>query len=66
MNKINLMDVDFLIPIRIDSIARIENLLASIGYLIENFDTNIYILEASSFNNHILEKNLPDGVAYSF
>ena len=66
MNKINLMDVDFLIPIRIDSIARIENLLASIGYLIENFDTNIYILEASSFNNHILEKNLPDGVAYFF
>lgn len=65
-NKINLMDVDFMIPIRIDSVVRIENLFASINYLRTFFYTNIYVLEASQYNNHILEKSLPQGVAYCF
>lgn len=43
MSKMNLMDVAFIIPIRIDSIIRIENVLASIKYIIREFYTNIYI-----------------------
>ena len=58
--------MDFLIPIRIDSVERIENLLSNIGYLTEHFHTNIYVLEASHTNNHLLEKILPKEVAYYF
>ena len=58
------MDIDFLIPIRIDSVERIENLMSNINYLIKHFDTNIYVLEASSINNHILERLLPKEIAY--
>ncbi len=60
------MDVDFVIPVRIDSIVRLENLLATIGYLTNHFQTNIFVLEAATTNNHILEKTLPSGVAYCF
>ncbi len=66
MNKTNLMDIDFLIPIRIDSVERIENLMSSIDYLTGHFDTNIYVLEASRINNHILERLLPNEIAYFF
>lgn len=52
--------MDFLIPIRIDSVERIENLLSNIGYLTEHFHTNIYVLEASHTNNHLLEKNFTE------
>ncbi len=66
MERINLMDVDFVIPVRIDSIVRLENLLAAIKYLTSHFQTNIYVLEAAAFNNQVLEKTLPSGVAYFF
>lgn len=64
--KYNLMDMAFAIPVRIDSVGRIENVLASIGNLTRSFDTNIFILEAAPFNNHILERLLPSGVSYIF
>lgn len=48
MNKTNLMDIDFLIPIRIDSVERIENLMSNINYLIKHFDTNIYVVLISA------------------
>lgn len=66
MERINLMDVDFVIPVRIDSIVRLENLLATVGYLTSHFQTNIYVIEAAAFNNHVLEKTLPSGIAYCF
>ncbi|MDD7303583.1 MAG: methyltransferase domain-containing protein [Prevotellaceae bacterium] len=66
MNRINLMDVDFIIPVRIDSVVRIENLLSSIDYLLTHFHTNIFVIEATHFNNHILEKSLPNEVVYFF
>ncbi len=66
MERINLMDVDFVIPVRIDSIVRLENLLTTVGYLTSHFQTNIYVLEATAFNNHVLEKTLPNSVAYYF
>lgn len=66
MSKINLMDVDFIIPIRIDTIERIENLRATVENLANRFHTNIYVLEASKYNNHIVENILPKDVSYSF
>lgn len=66
MEKTNLMDVDFIIPIRIDTIDRIENLMATINHISNHFHTNIYILEASKYNNHVLENMLSKEIAYSF
>ncbi|HEY8954764.1 galactosyltransferase-related protein [Chitinophaga sp.] len=42
----DLTDVTFIIPIRIDSVNRIENLRTSVGFLTRYFRTNILILEA--------------------
>ena len=64
MKKIDLMDITILIPVRLDSIIRIENLLASIESVRRNFRTNLYVLEASKYNNHLLEKLLPGTVRY--
>jgi predicted glycosyltransferase involved in capsule biosynthesis len=44
--KFDLSDVSFLIPARIDSRERWENLDAVIKYISNNFDTCIYVLEA--------------------
>lgn len=65
-SKIDLSDVTFLIPIRIDSIDRLENLVAIISFLNEQFMTNIQLLEASSFNNGILSELLPKNVKIEF
>lgn len=64
--KININDFTFLIPIRVDSIIRIENLLMSIRYLLQNFETNIIVLEAADYNNKILQKLLDKRVKYTF
>lgn len=64
--KFNTKDFTFLIPIRIDSIVRVENLLLSIRYLLQYFDTNIMVLEASNYNNGILQKLLDKRVQYQF
>jgi predicted glycosyltransferase involved in capsule biosynthesis len=64
--KINIKDFTFLIPIRVDSIVRIENLLMSISYLLQYFETNIMVLEASDYNNGILRKLLDKRVEYCF
>lgn len=39
--KINLLEMSFLIPVRIDSVVRLENLLKSIECILRNFETNI-------------------------
>lgn len=53
MNKtldqfIDLTDVSFLLPVRIDSSERYKNLLLLLRYLNQYIDTQIYILEADS------------------
>lgn len=62
--KINLLEMSFLIPVRIDSVVRLENLLESIKCILRKFRTNIYVLEAASYNNGLLEKLLPKEVCY--
>lgn len=64
--KINIEDTTFLIFVRIDSIARLENVLAVIDYLLSNFNTIIHVTECNSFNNQILKRLLPPEIIYSF
>ena len=51
-------DVTFLYIIHPDSIERVENLLLSISYIKERFDTNIHVLEVGAYENNILPKLL--------
>lgn len=62
----NLTDTTFLIPIRIDSIERLENLMASIRSILNYAETHIKVLESGSYNNHVLEKVINSNVDYSF
>ena len=66
ITKTDLTDVTFLIPLRIDSIDRLENLLEVISFIDKHFDTNIHLLESSEFNNHILPRLLPANVVQPF
>lgn len=64
--KTNLEDLTFLLPLKVDSIIRIENLLMVIKYLQRNFQTNITVLEVAPYNNGILRKLLNRKVKYMF
>ncbi|MBN7818035.1 galactosyltransferase-related protein [Algoriphagus pacificus] len=66
MKNLNLSDFTFLIPLRIDSINRLENTLVSIDYILSNIDTNIKVLEASTRNTELLYRLLPKCVNYNF
>lgn len=66
MEKINLQDFTFLIPLRIDTVNRLENTLVSIDYIRDNFDTRVSVLEASGRNTGLLNRLLPEGVNYVF
>lgn len=59
-------DLTVLIPVRIESIIRLENILAVIKYLTSNFDLEICILEASKYNNMVLKNLLPAEIKYTF
>ena len=48
IQKFNLHDVTFLIPVRIDSEERKSNLIAVISFLSDNFISHIHVLEADS------------------
>lgn len=64
-NRIDLTDVSFLIPIRVDSVERLENLRIVTNYLHQQFKTNIIILEADSEQKVDVSK-LPNEVNYHF
>ena len=64
--KTDLRDLTFLFLLKPDSIIRIENMLTTTGYILRNFDTNVSVLEVSSYNNGILHKLLNRRIAYSF
>jgi predicted glycosyltransferase involved in capsule biosynthesis len=64
--KYDLKDTTFIIPVRIDSVIRLENLLLTLNNLEDNFDTNIIIVEASYYNNGILKKLIGNTVSYFF
>ena len=64
--KTDITDVTFLIPLRVDSIDRIENLIAVVSFITEHFKTSIHILEASTHNNGFLSKLIPNNVKITF
>jgi hypothetical protein len=64
--KHDLKDVTFLILVRIDTIERIENLLACTEFLVSNFETQIEVLEVASYNNGIVKRLLSKRVNYAF
>lgn len=66
-NKLTTMnDLTILIPVRLDTIERLENTLAVTQFLLSNFETNIRVAEFSSYNNGLLEKLLDKSIQYSF
>lgn len=66
MKKNHLSDVSILIPVRLDSIFRLENLMASVRYLSRNTDARIIVLHADRYDNGIIKKLLPATVEYHF
>src|SRR5690554_6264042 len=66
MEKLDLKDVTFIIPLRIDTIDRLENTLVIVDFLLENFATRVEILEASGRDTGILRRMLPREVNYYF
>lgn len=66
MKKIDLTDLTVLIPIRIDSMVRLENMMAVVEYLYKHFDINVIVLEADKYNNGIVQRLLPKAVEYLF
>tara|TARA_R110002020_G_scaffold475301_1_gene709514 strand:- start:8273 stop:9058 length:786 start_codon:yes stop_codon:yes gene_type:complete len=63
---IDLSDTTFIIPLRIDTIKRLENTLLVVDFLLKNFNTKINIVEASRYNSNLLERLLPESVNYLF
>lgn len=64
--KIKMDDVTFLILVRLDSIQRIENILAVTQQFYHYFKAKIVVREADSYNNGILESLLNKKIDYEF
>lgn len=64
--KTDLTDVTFMIPIRVDSLVRLENLILTTRFLSEHFNCHIIVLEADTCNNGIIRKMLGKRVEYYF
>lgn len=64
--KIDIKDVTIIIPIRIDSLIRLENLLLTVDNIVDYFDTNIVIIESGKYRNGIIEALLANKVSYVF
>ena len=62
--KVDLTDVTFLIPVRLDSVVRLENTIAVVSFLHKNFNTTIMVLEASPYDNGILKKMVNNKIKY--
>lgn len=59
-------DITFMILIRLDAIARLENIIASASALLQHFNTTVYVLEADRYCNNVLRTMLSDKVRYEF
>ncbi len=66
MKKYDLNDTIFIIPLRIDSIDRLENLQFTTRYLLRYFTTNIIIWEADVRSRLDFMKPLPKGILHIF
>ncbi len=66
MGKENYTNLKIIIPIRQDSIDRIENLVVTTGFLKSNLDAEICVIEANSYDNKILHALLSRNVSLDF
>lgn len=66
MKKKNLLDVTFLILIRIDSIDRLENIILVTNFLLKYFNTHIAVCESARINNGVVKKLLKQNINYMF
>lgn len=64
--KYDLSDFTFLIPIRLDSIVRVENLMVTIDVVTKHFVTNIKVLNVDGYENGILPKLIGKKSYYEF
>jgi len=64
--KYDLTDTTFIIPVRLDTIVRLENLILSVDYLQEWLQTHIVVLEAAPYNNGMIQRLLKDRITYLF
>ena len=62
----NLEDVTFVIPLKIDSIDRLENLLFTTNYLLNHFSTKIIVFEIDERNKYIVKNLLRPEIIYVF
>lgn len=63
--KTNLNDVTFLLIVRVDSLVRLENLLAVVRFLHKHFECPITVWEIAAYPNGIVRKLLK-GIDYRF
>jgi hypothetical protein len=64
--KTDLKDVTFMILVRLDSIERLENMIAVANRFVKYFNTHVSVVEASAYNNGVLQQMLKKEVAYTF
>lgn len=63
---IDFKDVTFIVPIRFDSQDRKDNFKLSMNYLLNNFDTNIIVLESDKESNEEFVKSVSERIKYLF
>lgn len=64
--RTDLTDTTIMIPVRIDSVIRLENLILIVKFLHRYFNCRIVVLEADSYNNGLIKRMLGKRVQYYF
>jgi hypothetical protein len=59
-------DLTFIIPLRIESLERLENTIASIHAILADFSTHITVIEAARTPSYLLKELLPQQVKHIF
>lgn len=66
MNNTPRDDISFLIPVRLDSVIRLENLMLVIDFLHNHFQSPILVLEASAYKTGIIPSLAGNKIKYWF
>jgi predicted glycosyltransferase involved in capsule biosynthesis len=64
--KYDLKDTTFILPVRLDSMIRLENLLLTLENLESDFHTNIIVVEASYYNSGVLKQLVSNSISCYF
>ena len=63
---IDLSDLTILMTVYVDSIERLENLLATSQFLVDHFQTNVWVEEYAPYCNGLLSSLLDKNIRYTF